>query len=320
VIAPCRLHFGLLGFRSSAFPFGGAGVMLDLPAAIVALQPADTLRITGAAVSRARRTAAAWSRFMGRALRDQHLHIEHLVDQHVGLGSGTQLAMAIGKALFCWVGEADTPVERLAASVGRGERSSVGSLGFFEGGFIFERGHVDGDASQGVAADYQRWPIPSDWRFVVCRPTRNSQGLSGMIEQAAFARLPPVPAAVTDRLRLIGEAAMIPALRAADVAAFGDSVYEYGRLAGACFAKVQGGPFASSEIATIVEAIREFGVRGAGQSSWGPAVFAIVEDPARANELGHQLDARFGAGNLKIDVAAASASGAKITKLPWFSG
>jgi beta-RFAP synthase len=315
VVAPSRLHFGLLGFQDSVFPFGGVGAMLDMPGAIVEVTPSDALRITGASMVRAQAAAASWSRSTGRAVGAIRLHVAHLVDQHIGLGSGTQLAMAIAKALCQSVGDFDTSTERLAASVGRGERSSVGSLGFAEGGFIFERGHANGATGRAIAAVYQRWPIPSGWRFVICRPLRKPAGMSGTKEQAAFERLPPVPSTVTDRLLSITAETMIPALRDGDLAAFGESVYQYGHLAGTCFAKVQGGPFASAEIATIVAAIRSFGITGVGQSSWGPAVFAIVDDEARAHDLRRWLDKRFGSTNLRTDVVTASLKGAQVAKI-----
>ena len=50
---------------------------------------------------------------------------------------------------------------------------------------------------------------------------------------------------------------MLPALDRADCAAFGEAVYRFGRLAGECFAAVQGGPFANREIGRLIDAIRD---------------------------------------------------------------
>jgi predicted sugar kinase len=82
---------------------------------------------------------------------------------------------------------------------------------------------------------------------------------------------------------------MLPAIDRRDCASFGEAVYRFGRLAGECFAAVQGGLFASPQTARIIEAIRNHGVQGVGQSSWGPTVFAIVESEARASELVDRL-------------------------------
>ncbi|HEY6563745.1 MAG TPA: hypothetical protein VIY86_04575, partial [Pirellulaceae bacterium] len=73
--------------------------------------------------------------------------------------------------------------------------------------------------------------------------------------------------------------------RRADLEAFGESIFAYGLEAGACFAAVQGGPFASQSLADCVARLRARGVRGCGQSSWGPVVFAVVGSEVEAREL-----------------------------------
>ena len=75
---------------------------------------------------------------------------------------------------------------------------------------------------------------------------------------------------------------MLPAIERADCSAFGDALYEFGRLAGECFAAAQGGPFANAFNERLVEAIRGYGVAGVGQSSWGPTVFAVVANETEA--------------------------------------
>jgi predicted sugar kinase len=82
---------------------------------------------------------------------------------------------------------------------------------------------------------------------------------------------------------------MLPALQRRDCRAFGEAVYQFGRMAGECFAPVQGGPFATSEISLLVEAIRGRGVSGVGQSSWGPTVFAICDSDVEARTLSYGL-------------------------------
>jgi predicted sugar kinase len=105
---------------------------------------------------------------------------------------------------------------------------------------------------------------------------------------------------------------MIPAVEAADCAGFGEAVYEFGRLAGACFAPAQGGTFASPSIERLVNAIREFGVAGAGQSSWGPTVFAVVPSDAEAASLAAWLRNQLADDESEIMVAAPNNCGATL--------
>src|SRR5262249_41806239 len=60
-----------------------------------------------------------------------------------------------------------------------------------------------------------------------------------------------------------------------DVHTFGETLYEFNRRAGEMFARVQGGIYAHPRIDEIIKYIRSAGIRGVGQSSWGPTVFAI---------------------------------------------
>jgi predicted sugar kinase len=146
---------------------------------------------------------------------------------------------------------------------------------------IVDAGHTS-DQTLGRLA--HRVAIPDDWRIVLVLPA-HLRGLSGANEADAFAHLPSVPNAVTRQLWQITKQELLPALERADCAAFGDAVYRFGRVAGECFAAVQGGPFFHPEIARLVDAIRDFGVTGVGQSSWGPAVFAICATQQEADRL-----------------------------------
>jgi predicted sugar kinase len=60
--------------------------------------------------------------------------------QHVGLGVGTQLALAVAAGLNASCGFAAMTPAELAACMGRGQRSAVGSYGFYHGGLIIEDG------------------------------------------------------------------------------------------------------------------------------------------------------------------------------------
>ncbi len=200
---------------------------------------------------------------------------------HVGLGTGTQLGLAVATALYriqhCPVPDATT----LAMSVGRGLRSSIGTHGFLQGGLLFEGGKAPGESLGPLAA---RVALPSRWRVVqLCPPRR--VGLSGHAEKRAFGTLPPVPRTVTERLVTLVQEQLLPAARAANLDALGEAVYRYGYEAGMCFAAYQGGPFASTELASWVAALRHRGIRGVGQSSWGPTLFALTEGPEQADDL-----------------------------------
>src|SRR5690606_38224673 len=114
------------------------------------------------------------------------------------------------------------------------------------------------------------WGIfPPDWRFVLFIPTSQT-GCAGPAEDRAFADLPPVPHEVTQQLETLATAELVPAVAAGDFSRFSDALFAYGRLAGQCFAAVQGGAFCSSRTAALIDWLRGHGISGVGQSSWGP--------------------------------------------------
>jgi beta-RFAP synthase len=228
--------------------------------------------------------------------------------QHVGLGSGTQLGLAVTTALAAIHGsELPRSAEALASASGRGERSSVGTHGFLHGGLIVEAGKHEEDAIGPLIA---RVDLPTDWRFLLLIPAQTQEGLSGSTEREAFAHLPPVPKAITDALCRETLLEMIPAAQAGDCDRFGDSVFRFGELAGSCFAAQQGGSYASPALAELVASLRRREVHGVGQSSWGPALFALLPNETAAERLRADLDTEL-PGEFEFVVAAPQNEGAR---------
>ena len=78
---------------------------------------------------------------------------------------------------------------------------------------------------------------------------------------------------------------LLPALVEGDLPGFGSALTEVQRVTGAWFAPEQGGVFAPGEGAELIRRMAEWGAEGVGQSSWGPAVYGIVDGPERSREL-----------------------------------
>jgi beta-RFAP synthase len=312
VRAPCRLHFGMFSFgHADRAQFGGVGVMIQPPCIDIRITPAERFSATGEHAARATNFATMTAESWGLpVLPNCQLEIQAPPD-HTGLGVGTQLGLAVAAGLRKFLELSELAAAELATSVGRGQRSAIGTHGFALGGLIVERGKQPGER---LATLTQRLEIPASWRFVLVRPP-NESGLAGESEATAFDRLPPVPAAVTHELWRITNEEMLPALADGNCESFGDAVYRFGRLAGECFAEAQGGPFASPRIAQLVDAIRDLGVTGVGQSSWGPTVFAVTADAESAERLALQLRALEAGGDCEVAVTVPNNVGAIIVSL-----
>lgn len=308
IVAPSRLHFGLLAFgRTDERQFGGAGAMVDRPGLRLVATSADAFSVRGRLAQRTEEIARQVTAALGRdELPACRLEVQSAPAEHVGLGLGTQLALAVASALCTWW---DLPLREpveMARLAGRGVRSAVGTYGFFLGGLIVEAGKWP---SEPLGALSTRRALPEDWRFVLVRPTRE-RGLSGGDERQAFADLPPVSPGTTAELARLALLHLAPAAAAAHFEEFSDSLLAFNRLAGLCFAARQGGAYASAALARLIERMQESGARGVGQSSWGPTLFALLPDAARAATFAADLQAQIGPDH-EIVVTAPNNTGAQ---------
>ncbi len=287
VEAPARLHFGVLDLRGDlGRRFGGIGAAVPAPSLLLEAHPASDLQAEGPDAARARAFAQRFAAFHGIPPR-VHLCLHRTIPPHAGLGSGTQLALAVARATAELYG-LPTDVTTLARAVDRGRRSAVGTWTFALGGFVLEGGRRAGD--EAPAPLLARLPMPAAWRYVVVTPA-GKPGLAGDEEAAAFGRLPPPAAAEVARVAHLVLMQLLPAVAVADLVAFGAALTEVQRITGGWFAPAQGGVFAPGETGELVEQLRRWGAIGVGQSSWGPAVYGIVADVGAAAALAGRMRA-----------------------------
>lgn len=285
VIAPSRLHFGLFHVpqgEEEAIPsgerlYGGVGLMIDRPAVVVTWRAEGiSRRVEGIHAERVQQFAARFEASLAVTERRPYaLLVERCPVQHIGLGVGTQLGLATAKALATAAGYGHWSAVTLATRIGRGERSAVGIHGFDHGGLIVEAGKHVGEL---VSPLWHHVRLPKSWRVVLILLPQ-SRSWYGLQERWAFTHAAAGSAA---RLRRLAVEGIVPAAQNGDLQAFGEAVYDFNRLAGEPFRRCQGGIYASPWIESWVARVRQTGLRGVGQSSWGPTVFAIVGDEETA--------------------------------------
>ncbi len=292
VVTGSRLHFGLfhvpvdgLAHWPDGTPvrkFGGVGVMVNDPEIVVRVERAEEWEAVGPLADR----ALAFARRVSDSRVSFRVEVERCPPEHVGLGVGTQLGMAVGTAVATELRRSLT-ARGVATLVGRGDRSGIGVHGFAHGGLIVDGGKSDGTA---VGLPLARLAWPSGWPIVLARP-RVTPGCHGDRERAAFARTRSPDAALrtTEKLARLALLGLVPALLERDFLAFGSALHEFNRTAGDPFAPDQNGVYASAGVDDAVARIRTLGTLGCGQSSWGPTVFAVCRDPDEASFLAGKL-------------------------------
>jgi len=342
VQTPCRLHFGLLAYsRDDARQFGGVGLMVRQPRIAIRVQPSDRFTATGPMAERAlsfahtfagnwaaqnstlRATQTARIKSGESSANDDRIAREPIAIQgaaidiiqapraHTGLGTGTQLAMAVAHALaklFTHDDEEELGVSELAHLVGRGARSAIGAHGFFHGGLIIEGGKRHHDDLSPMLVQQS---FPPDWRLVLICPDP-LVGIHGKLEKQAFAKMPPIPQEVTGQMCRLVLMGILPAIIERDITAFGRSLYELQQRVGECFAAAQGGIYANPLLERIVHHIRKQGIEGVGQSSWGPTLYAVTESEETAQQLAADVRSRFDLSQREVFITAADNQGCEV--------
>jgi beta-ribofuranosylaminobenzene 5'-phosphate synthase len=298
VITGSRLHFGLISVPTepeASRAFGGVGLMVESPSVVVVAKPAAEWSAQGPRSDR----ALAFARHLGGG--PFHIEVMECPPEHLGLGTGTQLGLAVAAAMFSATGQSyDLP--DLARRLGRGQRSALGIHGFLQGGFLVEAGKGLGTS---VAPLVARAHFPDHWRILLMLP-QSLQGWHGQRERDAFTRLArdassPATMDILCRLTLMS---MLPAVHEADLATFSDALHEFNRRVGERFCSVQGGIYSHPTTAEHIAYLRAQGVHGVGQSSWGPCVFAVIEED-RAASLTSAVRRQFGINENEVVISRA---------------
>ncbi len=327
VITSSRLHFGLFALPAEGVThwpnsqgecrvpvrrFGGVGLMIDAPGVEVVVEPAATWSAQGSSSER----ALAFAKQLIHSLPEPErraftISVVRCAPEHAGLGTGTQLGLAVARALALATGHADWNGVELARRIGRGLRSSLGIHGFDRGGFLVEGGKRRNDQ---ISPLLMREPLPDEWRVLLILP-RGRVGTHGAAEREAFAALGDQVNAQqrTDALCRLVLLAMLPALVERDLETFGEALYDFNRRVGEMFAKAQGGIYSSQQTAALIEWLRKNGVHGVGQTSWGPTVFAIA-DADKLNDIKRRLASHEVARDCDLTLCRAANEGARYTE------
>jgi len=274
VKTPARLHLGLIDLNGNlGRMFGGLGVGIDNPNIILEAEHAQGLVVTG---KESVFVAELAKRFfdMYKIRPNAHIHVKQVISAHTGLGSGTQFALAVATALARLNG-LNIATSQLAFDMGRAKRTGVGTAIFEKGGFVVDGGKKLG-GSVGFPPLLYRQPFPDDWRFVIAVPDI-AKGLCNAEEVSAFDKLPPMFEGDVAKICHLTMFKLLPALAERCIVDFGEALSAIQVLTGNYFSHVQDGTYVNREVADMIGFIKDLGVYGAGQSSWGPAVYGVVE-------------------------------------------
>jgi beta-ribofuranosylaminobenzene 5'-phosphate synthase len=324
VTAPSRIHLGLIDMNGESGRIdGGIGIALKEPGILIEVQRGDGIEIHGGDEDcrhAVRRAAERMHEAMGiPACAD--ITLRRTYPRHIGLGSGTQLALATASAIAELHGR-KIPVDELARIVGRGGTSGIGTAAFERGGFIVDGGHTFGkhgektlfrpsSASQGLrpAPVTVQHAFPEDWRILLAIPDL-PPGASAAKEVDIFKDHCPVPIEEVRALSHEILMRMLPALVERDLDAFGTTINHLQDLG---FKRVELG-LQPPAVHDLLEVMRDAGAAGAGMSSFGPALYAVGDTGMREVEVAVKASlAKMGGGETLITSANNAGAERRVT-------
>lgn len=286
VFAPARLHLGFLDMHGGlGRKFGSIGLALSELGTSITVREAHEVSAVGPSASQAKEYAMV---ILDKFMLDSGVEIcvESAIPEHVGLGSGTQLALAVGMGITKLFNKTIS-LSDLAGFFHRGARSGIG-IGVFEnGGFIVDGGRSDKITTPPVI---MRAAFPEEWRVILVFDNE-LKGLNGESESQAFINLPRMGEAEAAQICRHVLMQLMPALYEADCVRFGESISFVQNAIGEYFKSLQGGRYLSPFMADILEKLQIFGATGVGQSSWGPTGFAFYPNETLAYQAFRKIRA-----------------------------
>lgn len=317
-----RLHFGLFSTSPGESPniarvYGGLGLMIDSPRLCLRLRPTQDWQSESELRPRLREFRdKVRARFP--QITPVHLEEKDTIPSHFGLGSGTQLGLAVIRLMTESVG-LRLGIEDLCGISERGGRSAIGSHGFSLGGFIVDAGHKAGETDcLGQLAS--RFEFPHSWPIILTQLS-DRPGLSGPREKAVFESLSKESLVIKvpddqrrDRLCRLALLGVVPALLTCDWEGFTEGIGEFNRVAGEPFSIWQGGDHIKGADSWI-SFCRQNKVKGVGQSSWGPSLFAIAADEDQARFLANAWVQKGFGPEQKVQITRARNQGCLINQI-----
>ena len=315
VTTSARLHMGFFDLNgTTGRMFGSLGVGIDTPCTQIEIARSNMKLIEcnaidlSESVEKIAKSFKLAHKFKRQISQDFSVKINQSIPEHTGLGSGTQMALALGAGLNRLFNLGLT-VPKIAALTQRGSRSGIG-IGMFEhGGFVVDGGRGNAKAPPPIIA---RHDFPQEWPILLIIDNAE-QGAHGEHELMAFDALPKASLETAQTLAHCVLMQALPALVERDYVEFSRAIYKLQRATGEYFAPAQGGIFKSKSVAEVLNYLYQNNVLCAGQSSWGPTGFAVFKDDLSANATLTLLQQQFSKfNNISFQLVRSKNTGASI--------
>jgi len=317
---PARIHFGQLDLNGDLGRiYGGSGAAIAEPFTLINFEKSSKIEVEGLKKEKKRPIIEKFlSNLYKRKLLTENqgvkITIEALLPAHNGLGSGTQFGLAAAEGINKLYNLKLEPKELARIVDRKHSRSAIGFGAFYQGGFIVDAGRPTSEKNndQYLPPIVYQNKLPDEWRFLIIIPDFQKEKMAGKKEIKTFNSIEKMSVekcAENTHHLLLG---MLPAVEENNIDKFSshlntieDNVSEY-------FSGAQGGKYSSKYAQRIIDFMVREGVLARGQSSWGPALYGLVENEEKASKIKIKLEQKYSKTIKEIYITKAANKGAEI--------
>ena len=300
IITNSRLHFGFLNLKSSnSYSYGGMGLSINKHPTILTVSKASKFESN-----------------LNKTLSDKILHFIadnklskkiriDCVDspqKHIGLGSGTQLILSIEEAL--------SKFYRFKQSINifkRNYRSGVGVNSYKNGGFIVDAPKNNLQSNEIIF----KTSFPKEWKIILIFDSK-AKGLHGSSENKFFSTDTTI--SLRKKLSDLTLNEIIPSIIYKDFDIFARSLTQFQELNSLFYSSIQKSSYLSHDIAKVIKKISMNFNIAAGQSSWGPTSYMLIDPKNEHYEIISILDNAISMyNNLSYEIVSAKNNGRKLS-------
>lgn len=282
-----RLNFGLIDLSNEPFRVDGSiGLATDLKLGRVLLKESSIMDLNFNGIDNCR-----YREVIERCLkitnnRKVSLHIESYVNEHIGLGTGTQIALSIVKA-FDEEFTLNLSINEIAMLAKSGGTSNIGIYSFFDGGFNVDSGRLFNKEKHDIGPSEMflydkisprllnlKFP---DWFICIAVP-RVPVKVCDRFEVNLFKKYTPIPVEEVNCLCKWILMGLLPSIQTEDFDAFCYCIEKCMNLG---FKKREIGTY-SDLVFDSIEDLKSKGARGVGMTSFGPSVFGFYNSYEKA--------------------------------------
>jgi beta-ribofuranosylaminobenzene 5'-phosphate synthase len=258
VRAPARLHLGFIPPAGKWDSPGSAALAIENPKIEIHIRESDEVHVSGPYSDLIFDMVFSFIERFAPG-KGAEIEVKECMKRHAGFGSGTRMAMSVGMGLSALFGLKKDPYE-IAEFFGRGRNSKAGIETLLHGNIVLTRGEY-----------VKIMHAPKDWRFLIALP-EDWHSLYGEEERKAM-----------DSVKH-GEVGRSPgdeferAISSGEIEEFGRVLEEIDLETGKLFSPIQKGTYSNEVASSLIRVGKEAGAYAAGQSSWGPAIYFLVDD------------------------------------------